>query len=201
MILTQYLDVLKQCKKEWKKILLLALLNYVPLVNFIVIGYFITAIQNYLQDRNRLEFPEIQNPWHLFIEGSKLSLIGIAWVIPAAAVFGLGMLIGLLFFQSLLLTIVFGILTGVLALITVYLLPAIFLLESFSFGKSFSKHTFKVAFHGVYLKHWILIMIVNIPFIFLGKLFPLLIPLIGVVWYMIIARVFATVYLDLRGSS
>ena len=84
--------------QDWiKKILIGGVLLFIPIVNFVVIGYFIEALKNTAEGRE-LPLPEWDDFGGKFMKGLMVLVIGLVYSIPAIVLwcctFGLLPLIG-----------------------------------------------------------------------------------------------------------
>lgn len=82
-------DSIKYPLSDWTKIIILAVIMIIPIVNFIGIGYLIRMLKATLAGLDDL--PEFDEIGDMFIDGLKVLVIGIVYAIPIwiiAAIFG-----------------------------------------------------------------------------------------------------------------
>ncbi len=89
-------DSVKYPTSDWTKIIILAVILLIPIVNFIGMGYVIRIIKGTLAGLDDL--PDFDEVGELFIDGLKVLVVGIVYAIPIwiiSAIFGV--IIGLIF--------------------------------------------------------------------------------------------------------
>ena len=156
---------IKRPFSDIKKFIIGALLNIIPIINFLSLGYVLEAAD--LSLRKDKSLPEWEEWGDLFIKGLKGFLIAIIWFIPAIVVFFA--LAGTAIFDiirtnSLDMSSVAAFTTalslgGVLALVTWYLLPSAILsfVDKENFKAAFDLRTItKKAFKHDYFVAWII---------------------------------------------
>ncbi|MDD3753405.1 MAG: DUF4013 domain-containing protein [Methanobacterium sp.] len=88
-------DSVKYPTSDWTKIIILAVILIIPIVNFIGIGYVIRIMKGTLAGLDDL--PDFDEVGELFIDGLKLLVVGIVYAIPIWIISAiLGAIIGLL---------------------------------------------------------------------------------------------------------
>ncbi len=73
-------DSVKYPTSDWTKIIILAVILIIPIVNFIGIGYVIRIIKSTLASLDDL--PDFDEVGELFIDGLKVFVVGIVYAIP-----------------------------------------------------------------------------------------------------------------------
>lgn len=82
-------DSVKYPSSDWTKIIILAVILIIPIVNFIGLGYIFRIIKATLAGLDNL--PEFDEIGEMFIDGLKILVVGIVYAIPVwiiAAIFG-----------------------------------------------------------------------------------------------------------------
>lgn len=107
------------CVDNWVlKVIIGGILIMIPFANFVVIGYLVKALKNFINKEERL--PEYANWGELFVTGGKLFIGCILFAIP---VFLLVLIISMIFSKSAALSVVLNlvieVVAGIIALIMV----------------------------------------------------------------------------------
>jgi len=99
-------DSLRYPSQDWVKIIILAVISIIPIVNFMSGGYYLRIIKSTLAGLE--EIPEFDDLVELFIDGIKLLIVGIIYfIIPFIfIVIGVALSAGGLFFGTLIFVIV-----------------------------------------------------------------------------------------------
>ncbi len=170
--MADYVDAIKRPFSDWKKFLIGCVLNIIPIVNFLVMGYYIEAIK--LSVNKKKNLPEWKDWGNLFVKGLIVIVISFVYMIPTALVMLVGggtALISLLANggidqMALLLSLGPAILLGVvLAILAGYILPVAIINYAVknSIGAAFELgFVFKKAFTGIYFVNWIVLVIISI---------------------------------------
>jgi len=182
--MVNYDAAIKRPFKDAKKLLIGAILQIFPVVNFLSMGYHLRCAKSAMS--KDYSMPEWTNWGQLFMKGLMSAVIGIIYVIPlgvlAISFIGAAVLAGLAN-ESMLASLgaigVGGIIVTVVAFVTFYLLPLAILsfVEEDKFGAAFAlgKITGK-AKNMQYLTTWIVAVIYGVVVsVILG-----IIPLLGV---------------------
>jgi hypothetical protein len=83
-------DAIKYPTSDWTKIIILAVILLIPIVNFIGLGYILRMLKGTLAGLDDL--PEFDEVGEMFIDGLKILIVGIVYAIPIwiiALIFGL----------------------------------------------------------------------------------------------------------------
>jgi hypothetical protein len=78
-------ESLKYPFNDWVKIVILAVITIIPIVNFISIGYYLRIIKSTLAGID--EIPEFDDVGELFIDGLKVLIVGIIYMIVPLILF------------------------------------------------------------------------------------------------------------------
>ncbi|BDZ69712.1 DUF4013 domain-containing protein [Methanobacterium petrolearium] len=73
-------DSVKYPSSDWTKIIILAVILLIPIVNFIGLGYILRIIKATLAGLN--ELPDFDEVGDMFIDGLKVLIVGIVYAIP-----------------------------------------------------------------------------------------------------------------------
>lgn len=155
----RYEEAIRRPFSDYKKLGIGILLNIVPIINFIAMGYAFECAKLTLNNKNNL--PEWKSFGSLFLKGLIYMLISIIYFVPLLPLIGVGYLV-----KANLVALVLIIIIGLVYAVGVsYLLPIAIMnyiakekfKEAFNFNLIFKKiHTKK------YLKIWIAILLISI---------------------------------------
>ncbi|MBS3163390.1 DUF4013 domain-containing protein [Candidatus Woesearchaeota archaeon] len=177
-----YQQAIKRPFLDIKKLLIGIVLNIIPIVNFLSVGYLLETAKLTLNKKNNL--PEWKDWWTLFVHGLLTFVIGAIYMIPAMVVgisaVGVGVIKGVLMNSVL-----EGVETGgpllisalILVLVASYIVPMATLLyvknwkfsSAFSFGEIFEK-----VLTGKYLVAWLISLVIGIVAIGILSIIPFL---------------------------
>ena len=93
---------------SWVKILILGIILIIPIVNFIVIGYYLRIIKASIAGIE--EAPDFDDIGELFIDGIKITVVSIVYMLVPIIL----ILIGLVFFPFIILGVISAILLGLI---------------------------------------------------------------------------------------
>ena len=79
--MVDYVEALKRPFSDLTKLLIYIIISIIPIVNFISSGYLLDVAQTSMKRKKAL--PEFKNYVRLFVEGIKVLVIGIIYMIPA----------------------------------------------------------------------------------------------------------------------
>lgn len=91
--MVEYFEALKRPFEDARKLIIGIILSIIPIVNFIFYGYLLDVAETGMRKQKKL--PEFEGFGRLFVNGFKMLLIGIVYLIPVALV------MGILFFTGL----------------------------------------------------------------------------------------------------
>lgn len=178
-------EAIKRPFSDLKKFIIGALLNIIPIVNFLSMGYVLKSAEMSLKKQRGL--PEWTDWGNLFVKGLLAAVLGIIWMIPAIVLFLIGggaALISLASLQgsmnivsAILAGGFFLVLAGIWALLVVYVGPSMILnfVSKDTFGAGFEFGLIlKKAFNAKYFVAWILGVVATIALVFIGGIIPML---------------------------
>ncbi len=85
-------DSIKYPLSDWPKILILTIISIIPIVNFISGGYYLRIIKSTLAGVD--EVPDFDNLGELFIDGIKIIVAGIVYMLVPLIIFSVAALLG-----------------------------------------------------------------------------------------------------------
>src|SRR3989344_3242689 len=175
-----YQQAIKKPFSDIKKLVIGIVLNIIPIVNFISMGYILETASLTLSKKNNL--PEWKDWWNLFVHGLLGAIIGLIYMLPALVVgivaVGSGVLAGLVTGSVL-----EGIETGgptligaiVLVLAVAYIAPLATLLyvKKWKFGDAFNfKEIFKKMLTPKYAVAWLVTFVISIAAVGILSIIP-----------------------------
>jgi len=176
-----FANAFKRPFSDIKKLVIGVLLNILPIVNFLAMGYVLKSAERTLKKTKDFSLPEWNDWGDLFIKGLMSVLIALVYAVPL-------LILGLILFPSLGLSFLSGfvstsgfdvgnMLTGLatiaplliifmlLAILTSYIVPSAlisYIKGNYKFGEAFKFGTvFKNAFKGQYFLAWIVYILVS----------------------------------------
>jgi len=184
---------IKRPFEDIKKLLIGTIIQMIPVVNFIGMGYHLNCAKTAMSKDFKL--PEWENWSDLFIKGLMMVVAGFVYMIPAGLVIGVGVGASVLSggflaaaegssaFAPALLGVGASALVGfILGVVAMYLLPSAMLnfAKSGNFGALFAlKTVFKKALNVKYLKVWIVVSIYSLIAVVVLSIIPVVGTAIG----------------------
>ncbi len=160
-----YVQAARLCVKDWKRFLLACVLNILPIINFLVLGYMLEMIRR-VEKRQIDSLPQWTSWGRLFLDGLRLFVVCVVWLIPFALFAGVAILVP----NPLLMISVF-VLSG---LIITYLLPSIFVHQSRGTWGGLSREVILWSMSWSYLKAWVILMAISVSLGLISRPLPLL---------------------------
>ncbi len=204
----KYNETFKRPFTDIKSLIIGTLLNILPIVNLLVIGFILKSVDTLMTKRKNFALPAWENWGDLFIKGLMAFIISLIYMIPALIFLiiagvsvGFSALIsGNPSTMSFAALGTFGLIGAILALLAAYIIPSALLAyeQAAMFGAAFNGEVFRKAFTGNYALPWIIGIIVSIALAaifnmvwFIGPAFA------GYVGYMILFSLIAQNYAEL----
>jgi len=176
-------EAIKRPFSDLKKFIIGALLNILPIVNFLSMGYALKAGEMSLKKNRSL--PEWTDWGNLFVKGLLAFILSIIWMIPALILFLIGggtALASVIANQGTAAIVsaivgggIFMILGMIWMLLVIYVGPSVWLnfVSKGNFGAGLEFGTIlKKAFNAKYFVPWLLGLVVTIILTFIGSIIP-----------------------------
>ena len=107
------LDAIRYPSSDWKKIIILGVILIIPIVDFIGLGYVLRIVKSTISGVHDL--PEFDDLGDLFVDGLKVLVVSIVYLIIPLIVLGLGVFGSLATFSGLVnITVVIGLILAIL---------------------------------------------------------------------------------------